>query len=234
MRRLLIAFSTVLILTISACRPFDPVISLPTEISDDLLHSHVAVNAEATHLEEETYYTGRGSGITIADRAGRSYVLTALHAILPDEGSRRKGYTYTPRVWEDQSTISEAQVEAVGRFRLDAAVISYRPTGDPPPAVAISYRRPARREAVFIFGSPASAYRVTRRGRVAGACYPASATCYELATPVQPGFSGGGIYNGYGKLIGMTVARRPGDNNEGIFIPATALWPIITRALRNR
>ncbi len=233
MKALLIALSILFASTISACRPLDPVVPLPDDIPIEIIKAHVGVNAKGTNEAGLIAYSGRGSGIAVAKKNGRIYVLTARHAIEPEPHRRHPGYTYEPQVWENEYTFTEARTEEVGRYGLDAAIISYIPEGPSPSTVAISYRRPIRQEAVFVFGSPASAFRVIRRGRIAGSCYRITASC-ELATPVLPGFSGGGIYNGYEKLLGMTIARRHKDNNEGIFIPASKLWPLVTRALRNR
>jgi len=161
-----------------------------------------------------------GSGTFVSRAGGRWFVLTCAHvvagAVHAPDGIRLK-------VQWVGGEMNEPRVEWTGPGWLDLALVS---TGDSAdggqPTVAPISAQPGLGvgDGVFAVGDPHQ-YRVSYVSGVLSAVRlltegPAPVRIIQSQVPLNPGNSGGGLYNTAGELIGVNSWRLAGAATEGM------------------
>jgi len=180
-----------------------------------------------------------GAGTVISIKRGRAYVLTAFHVI---DGRQAVPEGHDRRILvmaSEDGPVFQAQIEKELRNGTDAAVVSFR-TDEVAPrvrAARISRRNPRRGERILVFGTTSSSIRdygrrdVRRYCRISDNCRVCDINdrCFLMNELLRSGYSGGGIYNRHGRLIGMAIATfmRSEDEGMGVAIPIGTLRPLI-------
>lgn len=184
---------------------------------------------------------GAGSGVLISSDNAKGLILTCNHVI---DGADAGGITVT---LDDGRTFSGAQVELIGTDSWsDLALLQIRDTNGGEPANltyatlatsgnASDYSYMSVGETVIAIGNPlgelggsVSSGIISALGReVTVEGMPM--TLLQTDTAVNPGNSGGGLFNMAGELIGIVNAKSTGDDIEGIgfAIPSSDAIPIV-------
>jgi S1-C subfamily serine protease len=89
---------------------------------------------------------------------------------------------------------------------------------------------------VFVLGYPLTTYmgeeiKLTNGIISARSGYQGDVTTYQISAPVQPGNSGGPMFDRYGNVIGVVNAGIPGAENVGYAIKASYLCSLINAAV---
>jgi S1-C subfamily serine protease len=206
-------------------------VPLPEYPSPELICSHVKVGyLKAKKGTAQEQMTHSGSGVIVAQGVERTYILTVRHAVKAPKLS--KDYVGRLVVWakEDGAPI-EARIEEVSD-EIDAATIS---TPNIKGCTAkVSKRGPREGREVFVFGAPLPEFRTVVRRRIDGECASRRRSelhhrskCFQLNSFIRHGFSGGGVFNSSGELVGICRALLPQDNDRGLCIPIKILEPMI-------
>ena len=164
----------------------------------------------------------QGSGVV----AGRNEVVTNCHVI---SGA-------------DEITVSQAAdsrgrksrrmlARAMARNeKRDLCLLFVDQLSDPPAAVPVplgNARYVSIGDEVYAIGAPRGLELSLSRGVISqlrGDYGHRSAPLIQTDAAVSPGSSGGGLFNGAGKLIGITSFKLSGDGSEGISFAMPAEW----------
>ena len=87
-------------------------------------------------------------------------------------------------------------------------------------------------EDVFVLGFPLTSYmgeeiKLTNGIISSRSGYQGDITTYQISAPVQPGNSGGPLFDSQGNIIGIVNARIPGAENVGYAIKTTYLYNLV-------
>jgi S1-C subfamily serine protease len=184
---------------------------------------HVVVGNIRTTSKGTTRLGIHGAGIVISHKNKRTYILTARHVVIDPENNLNLG------VWPYKNAFPlKAKVERIPENGTDAAIISTKAINHR--VAEISRRNPAEGEKVLVLGAPDRSFRVIYRRRILKfeslryySRFRRRYMKFSLNGPIKPGFSGGGVYNSLGELVGICYARREKSNNQGVCIPIRAL-----------
>lgn len=168
---------------------------------------------------------GLGSGVYI----GNGMVITAAHVmgdlpvaqIISDDGSTQTGTV----LWANKA-YDIAAIQIDGRKNL---------------ASALACREPILGEALDAEGNPVGFKFITMHGYVAGAARdvtPKWKSAFVADLTVISGMSGGGVYDQFGEVIGITVgamdphgeAGAPASGGLGFVVPSSVVCSLLGRA----
>lgn len=172
-----------------------------------------------------------GSGVIAGTAADRVLILTNRHVVVPDEGTASLAVRFS------------GGEETVGRLlwtapdRIDAAVVEARPSDEEGfdgvplgtgPGAAVG-------DAVFAVGNPLG-YEATYTVGVISAVRSLGTgsdaiRIYQTQAAVNPGNSGGGLYDEAGVLLGINTWTADKTIAEGIAfaISAASIWDVLSR-----
>ncbi len=200
------------------------------EISDKVSDSIVDITTESVSTDQwiQNYVTeGAGSGIIIKSNG---YILTNNHVIEDANSiyvtlSNDKKYKATVVGADSQSDLAVLKISATGLTPVtmgkssqlnvgDLAVIIGNPLGELGGTVSAGIISALDRE-VTIDDTPM--------------------TLIQTDASVNPGDSGGGMFNQYGQLVGIIVAKSSGTDVEGIgfAIPIDSATDVISSLIKN-
>lgn len=160
---------------------------------------------------------GLGSGFFV-NREG--YIVTNFHVIT---GSRRIAVTrfelgqtgFRQVVHRDVEIIAAAPFYDLAVLRIEAAPPDIEPAVFPPSDTT------ADGERIFVIGNPLGLEQTVTEGVVSRAHRHHRGVLYrQIDAPVNPGNSGGPLFNGHGQVIGVINAKVPFMDGLGFAIPA--------------
>lgn len=137
--------------------------------------------------------TGQGSGVIIGD----SYVLTNLH-VMQDATS---GVVIT-----DDGTKVDIQGVAVHDENSDLALIKTKQGLNKSPAAIGSPQEVEKGDPVVAIGSPLGMQNTVSEGLISNIGFEDGVEYFQMSAPIDHGSSGGGLFNEYGELIGITTS----------------------------
>ncbi len=177
-----------------------------------------------------------GSGTVISRSGGRYYVLTCRHVVSSEEGSpqdRRLRLSWIG----GEGTDSRVEWQAGAPFDLALLSAAAGPRQGAPRIATIG--RAAKLsvgDALFAVGDPLnfrmsyasgalSAVRVLTEGRT-------PVRVFQTTVPLNPGNSGGGLYNSAGELVGVNswVMKDRGAEGIGFSVAIDNLWTALADA----
>lgn len=162
--------------------------------------SVVTVNA----LDEAGQPIGQGSGVVIA--AGR--VATNCHVVRDANGVRiAQGERSWPAVWTEADLPRDICVLAVEGLEAPAA----------PPRAG---QAPEVGERVFAVGNPLGLGLAVSAGLISGVGMIQGESRLFSSAAQSPGSSGGGLFDGEGRLVGLTAATMTAGQNVNLVLPA--------------
>lgn len=187
-----------------------------------------AIAATQRKIEEEARSSSwSGSGWAI----GNGYLVTNNHVA---EGAR----TITVKgIGGDMNTGYSAQVVATDKVN-DIAIVKItddRFNGFGVTPYSVSSRMADVGEDVFVLGYPltqalGNEIKLTNGIISSRTGYQGDVACYQMSAPVQPGNSGGPMFDSKGNVIGIVVAGVPGAENVGYAIKTSYLKNLIESA----
>ncbi len=179
-----------------------------------------AVNRNAPSVTLIRTPRGMGSGFFV-HRNG--YIVTNFHVIA---GSRRIAVTQFVRGEKGFRQIvyphQDVEIVAVAPF-YDLAVLRLKRTEAPIEPALFPVRDDTRAgERVFVIGNPMGLEQTVTEGVVSQPQRNYRGLLYrQIDAPVNPGNSGGPLFNGRGQVIGVINAKIPFMDGLGFAIPAT-------------
>lgn len=200
----------------------------PAELAEYVDNSHVVVELTRTKCTPRTGEL-KGSGVVIGRNGKKTYILTASHATVSKNSKKGCNYELAIRPRKGQITVL-AQIEKVSNEGLDATIISARNINNR--ITKIARGNPRKGTLVFAFGTPGKHFRKVVRRRVYGCKGPHNCRFFyrvesiTLDGYIRAGFSGGGLYNVDGKLVGMCRAAEK-KTKRGVCIPIRALRSLL-------
>ncbi len=171
---------------------------------------------------------GAGSGVIISDSG---YIVTNLHVI---ENARKINVTL-----QSGKTYSATVIGADSD--TDIAILSISATEKLSPAVFGNSESLAHGEEVVVIGNPLGSLGGSVSNGIVSALERTVTIDNKVMMLIQtnatvnPGNSGGGMFNMYGELIGIINAKSSGDNIEGIgfAIPINSVMNVSTQIIEN-
>ncbi|QGG55426.1 stalk domain-containing protein [Paenibacillus sp. B01] len=151
----------------------------------------VAKNDDSVVLIQTDY--GQGSGVVVGDR----YVLTNLH-VMQDAKS---GFVKT----NDGRSLPIVGVAAYDE-KVDLAIVLTKDELDLDPVTFGSFDDMQKGDPVVAIGSPLGVQNTVSVGVVSNFGYDGGSIYYQISAPIDHGSSGGGLFNQYGELIGLTTS----------------------------
>lgn len=114
----------------------------------------------------------------------------------------------------------------------------YRISYFPPPPYAVTNRQCEVGEDVFVLGYPLTSYmgeeiKLTNGIISSRSGYQGDITTYQISAPVQPGNSGGPMFDKNGNVVGIVNAGIPGAENVGYAIKCSYLFNLVGSATSN-
>ena len=179
-----------------------------------------AVQRAAPSVVEVKTGDGQGSGVIVQPQG---LIITNAHVV----GSSRR-----VEVIDSSGASMSADVVVSDEFQ-DLAVL--RPAGDPGPGVEIvedSVGPPNIGSSVFAIGSPFGLQNTVTAGVVSAFRGEQGRPLIQFDAPVNPGNSGGGLFDLEGRLVGIpTAIRSPIRGNVGIAfaVPASRVRAILAQ-----
>ena len=179
-----------------------------------------AVQRTAPSVVEVTTDVGQGSGVIVKPQ---SLIITNAHVV----GSAKR-----VEVTTSSGASMSAEVLVSDEFQ-DLAVL--RPAGNPGPGVAIvdeSVGPPNIGSSVFAIGSPFGLQNTVTAGVVSAFRGEQGRPLIQFDAPVNPGNSGGGLFDLEGRLVGIpTAIRSPIRGNVGIAfaVPSSRVRAILAQ-----
>ena len=179
-----------------------------------------AVQRTAPSVVEVSTDVGQGSGVIVQPQG---LIITNAHVV----GSAKR-----VEVTNSSGASMSAEVLVSDEFQ-DLAVL--RPAGTPGPGVAIvedSVGPPNIGSSVFAIGSPFGLQNTVTAGVVSAFRGEQGRPLIQFDAPVNPGNSGGGLFDLEGRLIGIpTAIRSPISGNVGIAfaVPASRVRAILAQ-----
>jgi serine protease Do len=179
-----------------------------------------AVQRAAPSVVEVKTDVGQGSGVIVQPQG---LIVTNAHVV----GSARR-----VEIINSSGASMSAEVVVSDEFQ-DLAVL--RPAGDPGPGVAIvedSVGPPNIGSSVFAIGSPFGLSNTVTAGVVSAFRGEQGRPLIQFDAPVNPGNSGGGLFDLQGRLVGIpTAIRSPVNGNVGIAfaVPSSRVRAILAQ-----
>jgi putative serine protease PepD len=179
-----------------------------------------AVQRTAPSVVEVKTDVGQGSGVIVQPTG---LIITNAHVV---------GSATTVEVINSSGTSMSAEVLTSDEFQ-DLAVL--RPAGNPGPGVEIvddSVGPPNIGSSVFAIGSPFGLQNTVTAGVVSAFRGEQGRPLIQFDAPVNPGNSGGGLFDLEGRLIGIpTAIRSPISGNVGIAfaVPSSRVRAILAQ-----
>lgn len=179
-----------------------------------------AVQRAAPSVVEVKTDVGQGSGVIVQPQG---LIITNAHVV---------GSATRVEVINSSGTSMSAEVLTSDEFQ-DLAVL--RPAGNPGPGVEIvddSVGPPSIGSSVFAIGSPFGLQNTVTAGVVSAFRGEQGRPLIQFDAPVNPGNSGGGLFDLEGRLIGIpTAIRSPIQGNVGIAfaVPASRVRAILAQ-----
>lgn len=148
--------------------------------------------------------TNLGSGVCIARKDGKSYILTNRHVV--------KDYKTFTVIKEGVSNF-QAEIKIVSAVPNEDLALVQTDTELPPLPLALS---PAiQGQPVAVVGAPVGLIESVTVGVVSHVSRNED-SWFQLDAPINPGNSGGPIVNEHGEIVGIAVAKIVGEAYEGI------------------
>jgi len=176
-----------------------------------------AIRANVLVVTRQARGTWEGSGVVLERRDYGVFVVTNRHVIEGDDGNEPVEIDIT---FFDGSR-QEAQLVWTGEGGVDLAVLSCESTGDETEVALIARNVPlAVGQPVFAIGNPfglgwsysTGAISAVREQTWSGT----SLRVIQTQTPLNPGNSGGGLYDKEGRLVGINTLNTDKNRTEGI------------------
>lgn len=162
-----------------------------------------------------------GAGVILGTQRGTTYLLTNRHVIDPPGALSSGEHDITLKFANGE--VAQAQVEWTAPEGVDLGVLSCRIMR--PPRVTTCLRRvaPQVSERVFAIGNPHELSWTYTEGAVSRVHekHAPSGIALEVIqtqTPIQPGNSGGGLYDAQGRLVGINTWVVDSTNGPGFAI----------------
>jgi len=200
------------------------------EISDKVSDSIVDITTESVSTDQwiQNYVTeGAGSGIIIKSNG---YILTNNHVIEDANSiyvtlSNDKKYKATVVGADSQSDLAVLKISATGLTPVTMGKSSQLNVGD----LAVIIGNPLGE-----LGGTVSAGIISALDREV-TIDDMPMTLIQTDASVNPGDSGGGMFNQYGQLVGIIVAKSSGTDVEGIgfAIPIDSATDVISSLIKN-
>lgn len=187
---------------------------IPTGAGTHAYTAAVAAPSVVSVLTEAYANAGAGSGVVcyVDEAAGYSYIITNNHVV--------EGYTAVSVMPYNSTEIIEAEVVGTD-WQTDLAVLRIPTTALPAATFGNSADLVVGQQVVAI-GNPLGTLGGTVTDGIIGALARRIAvegvtmTLIQHSAPVNPGNSGGGLFNLYGQLIGIVNAKSTGSGVEGL------------------
>ena len=218
-------------------------------LSSYVLVSKVLYNQEYKITLGETH----GAGTIVGWKNNRGVVLTAKH-VVADAGTKIEVITREGNILEGRwllviapskhGPLYKAKLERNWTNGTDASLLSFDPGGSRQDlqAAKTARRNPRPGTPLFTFGAPKGYWRKIVRREVDRYCRPRdgcglcnlSDSCMILNEGIEKGFSGGGIFNHQGELVGMSIGFRTTVSTgevRALCIGAERLLPDIEKLL---
>lgn len=115
----------------------------------------------------------------------------------------------------------------------DRDLCQLKVTGFPAPAVAVAPPETLRTGArVYAIGSPQGRETTISEGMLSGIQRNerSDVEALPITTPIEPGASGGGLFDAQGRLIGITVVALKDGHSQNIAVPAAWIAELPARA----
>lgn len=159
--------------------------------------------------------TVQGSGVIVA--AGQ--VVTNCHVLRFARSVRVR--THDGRTFDAQPTLADVARDLclLGVTGLKEAPAARRPAGDPP--------QPG--ETVLAVGNPLGLGLAHSTGLLTAVIDQTESPRLIVSAPLSPGSSGGGLYDGEGRLLGITTAIFITGQNTNLALPAAWIDELTTR-----
>ncbi|MGU3473475.1 stalk domain-containing protein [Paenibacillus sp. D51F] len=151
----------------------------------------VAKNDDSVVLIQTDY--GQGSGVV----AGPRLILTNLH-VMKDAKSGK--------IMTNDGRSIDIQGVAATDEKNDLALVLTKQDMDLVPIVFGSFDDVQKGDTVVAIGSPLGLQNTVSEGLISNIGYDDGSFYYQVSTPIDHGSSGGGLFNQYGELIGLTTS----------------------------
>lgn len=181
-------------------------------VADNLIIKDLSSTGKASTTQADGW-AGNGSGVFVHENG---YILTNYHVI-----SKASEIQIVYRDHQNREVVHSAKVERTDP-QNDLAIIrivdrDYTPLSILP--YTINFDMASIGERVYTLGYPYALSGLGREVKVTDGLissqtgYQDDITCYQISVPVQPGNSGGPLFNSRGELIGIVNANVPGMDN---------------------
>jgi serine protease Do len=137
--------------------------------------------------------TGQGSGIIVGDR----WILTNYHVV----GGANEGSV----MFNDGTSLDIIGVAAADEMADLAVIQTSEDIGELPVRIGDS-RNVKKGERVYAIGSPLGLQNTVSEGLVSNQLSEGGTRYFQINAPIDHGSSGGGLFNEYGELIGITAS----------------------------
>jgi len=190
-------------------------------LAEDLTHTpeaiRRAIEANVLIVTRQGRNSWEGSGIILERRDNRVFTLTNRHVI---EGTGDQNALGIEITYFDGAR-SEAQLVWSGEEGLDLAVLSSEGTGKSSSVALSTQSRPlASGQSVFAIGNPFGLGWSLSTGVISALRQQSWSgrrlRVIQTQTPLNPGNSGGGLYDVEGRLIGINTMNADKTRTEGI------------------
>ena len=160
------------------------------------------------------YGSGMGTGFVIDDRGT---IATNHHVVDEAKSIRVKLFDGTE---VDEVSMLESNPEE------DLALIRVRTDVELQPVALGSSDKVTVGEPVIVIGNPIGLEHTLTDGLVSARRLWQGKRYIQMSAPVSPGNSGGPVFNAYGDVVGVTVAKLAGENLN-LAVPIDLLKPMI-------
>ena len=204
-------------------------ISMTVSFDSDYSEEYVKMGGSNTAINDTSKHSKRWTGTGYA--IGDGYIVTNNHvvdgaktiAIKGVKGDMNTGYTAEVVITDKANDIAILRV--TDSLFKGFGTISY----------AIQQRMADVGEDVFVLGYPltqalGNEIKLTNGIISSRTGYQGNISTYQMSAPVQPGNSGGPMFDNKGNVIGIVVAGVPGAENVGYAIKTTYLNILIESA----
>lgn len=195
---------------------------------EELDRQAIAANAQATKREAESIHQEwTGTGFALNYR----YVATNYHVVKDAKTIEVAGINGNPTIYYSASVVATDKANDLAIIRINDS----RFNGFNAIPYSVTTRLADVGEDVFVLGYPltqalGNEIKLTNGIVSSRTGYLGDVSIYQMSAPVQPGNSGGPMFDSNGNVIGIVVSGVPGAENVGYAIKTSYLKTLIESA----